>query len=138
MILLDTHVVLWLISGSTHLGRGAAGKIQDAWGRGDAKVSSFTFWEIGLLHARDRLGLDYPPGVLRRRLVFDGIDTVPVDDSIALRAAELEHEGFHRDPADRIITATAIVNGFRLATSDRLISAWAERSGKVAILDPEC
>ncbi len=136
MILLDTHVVLWLISGSTHLGERAEEEIQDAWERGAAAVSSFTFWEIGLLHARGRLGLNYLPSALHRRLVFDGMDTVPVDDSIALRAAELEHEGFHRDPADRIITATAIVNGFQLATSDQLITVWAERSGLVAILDP--
>jgi len=136
VILLDTHVVLWLISGSPHLGERAEEEIQGAWERGAAAVSSFTFWEIGLLHARGRLGLDYLPDALHRRLVFDGIETVPMDDSVALRAAELEHEGFHRDPADRIITATAIVNGLRLATADQLITAWAERSGAVAILDP--
>ena len=65
-----------------------------------------------MLHAIGRLGM-----------VFDGFDTVPVDDSIALRAAELESEGFHRDPPDRIIAATAIVNGYRFATSDRLVTA---------------
>jgi len=58
-----------------------------------------------------------------------------VYDSIALRAAELESKGF-RDPADRVIAAKAIINGYRFATSDRLTTAWAERSGAVAILDP--
>ncbi|MCY4648851.1 MAG: hypothetical protein OXC98_00560 [bacterium] len=60
----------------------------------------------------------------------------PVDDEIAIRAADLGDEGFHSDPADRIITATAIVGGFRLATADSMITGWAERSRGVSILDP--
>ena len=53
-----------------------------------------------------------------------------------MRCARLGAEGFHADPADRIIIATAIVGGYRLVTADRRTAAWARRSGTVAVLDP--
>ena len=67
----------------------------------------------------------------------DGLRTVPVDDEIAMRSVELGAEGFHSDPADRIITATAILGGYQLATVDTKIADWAERSRLVTILDPQ-
>lgn len=99
-------------------------------------MSSFTFWEIALLHAGGRLGLDLPPRALRRRLAADGLRTVAVDDETAFRSVELGAEGFHADPADRIIAATTMVGGYRLATADHRTAAWARRSRIVATLDP--
>ena len=136
MILLDTHVLLWLVAGSPRLGVRARGKIQSAWEQGAVAVSSFTFWEIALLHAARRLELDLTPRALRRRLAADGLRTVAVDDETAIRSVELGADGFHTDPADRIIAATAILGGYRLATADRLTAAWARRSRIIATLDP--
>ena len=65
-----------------------------------------------------------------------GLRIVPVDDETAIRSVELGAEGFHADPADRIIAATAVIRGYRLATADREITAWASRSRIVATLDP--
>jgi len=45
---------------------------------------------------------------------------VPVDNAIAIRSVRLE-EPFHKDPADRIIVATAMTMGMPLVTSDRKI-----------------
>lgn len=136
MILLDTHVLLWLVSGSAYLGEGARTEIQYGWERGEVAVSSFTFWEIAMLHAKGRLKMDLLPRALRRRLVIDGLRTAPVNDEIAIRAVELEYEGFHPDPVDRIVTATAIVGGYRLATSDSKITEWARLSPMISVLDP--
>ena len=80
--------------------------------------------------------LDMPPRTLYRRLVADGLRTVPVDDEIAIRSVELGAQGFHPDPADRIITATAILGGYHLATADRDITDWAARSRLVTLLNP--
>jgi PIN domain nuclease of toxin-antitoxin system len=136
VILLDTHVLLWLVAGSPRLGTRARGQIQSAWAQGEVAVSSFTFWEIALLHASGRLDLDVAPRALRRRLAADGLQTVPVDAEIAFRSVELGAEGFHADPADRIIAATAIVGGYRLSTADRRTTAWAHKSSAVTVLDP--
>ena len=136
MILLDTHVLIWLVAGSPLIGQGARREIQSAWAQGAAAVSSFTLWEIALLHEGGRLDLDLPPRSLRERLVADGLRIVPVDDETAIRSVELGTEGFHADPADRIIAATAIIKGYRLATADREIAAWASRSRIIATLDP--
>ena len=91
---------------------------------------------MALLSEKGRLELDPPVRVLQRRLLGDGVRTVPVDDEIAIRAVELGAEGFHADPADRIITATAIIGGYCLATADSRISAWSEQSRMVVVLDP--
>ncbi len=136
MILLDTHILLWLVSATPRLGVAARNEIQAAWDEGEAAVSSFTFWEIALQYDKGRLELDMPPRVLYRGWIADGLNTVPVDDEIAIRSVELGAEGFHPDPADRIVTATAILGGYRLATADREITDWANRTRLVSILDP--
>ena len=137
MILLDTHVLLWLVAGSPLIGQEARREIQSAWSQGAAAASSFTFWEIAMLHSAGRLDLDLPPRSLCQSLVADGLRIVPVNDETAIRSVELGAEGFHADPADRIITASAIIGGYRLATADRNITAWASRSRIIATLDPE-
>ena len=136
MILLDTHILLWLVSATPRLGVAARNEIQAAWDEGEAAVSSFTFWETALQYDKGRLELDMPPRVLYRGWIADGLNAVPVDDEIAIRSVELGTEGFHPDPADRIITATAILGGYRLATADREITDWANRTRLVSILDP--
>ena len=136
MILLDTHVLVWLVAGSHRVGQRSQDEIQAAWNEGTAAVSSFTFWEMAMLHARGRLELGVPPRSLHRNLVADGLRVVPVDDETAIRGAELGAEGLRADPADLIITATAILGGYRLATADRNITMWAEQTRLVAVLDP--
>lgn len=136
MILLDTHILLWLVSATPRLGVAARSEIQAAWDQGEAAASSFTFWELALHYSKGRLELDTSPRALYRHLIADGLRTVPVDDEIAMRSVELGGEGFHPDPADRIITATAILGGYQLATADRQITDWAERTRLVSILDP--
>ena len=88
-------------------------------------------------HAKGRLELDVPPRVLHQNWIADGLRTIPVDDEIAIRSVELGASGFHPDPADRIITATAIVGGYQLATADEAIINWANQTRLVAILDPK-
>lgn len=136
MILLDTHVLLWQVSASPRLGVRACGQLQAAWEERAVAVSSYSFWEIGLLHAKGRLSLDLVPHALYRCLLADGLRVVPVNVAIALRAAELESEAFHRDPADRIITASALIGGYQLATADRRITDWVRKTRLLATLDP--
>lgn len=136
MILLDTHILTWLVTATSRLGVAARNEIQATWDRGEVAASSFTFWEIALHHAKGRLELDTPPRVLHQNWIADGLRTIPVNDEIAIQSVELGTSGFHSDPADRIITATAIVGGYQLATADEAITDWAKRTRLVSILDP--
>ena len=89
-----------------------------------------------MLQAEGRIDLELPPRALRQRLIADGLGTVPVSDETAFRSVELGATGFHPDPADRIIAATAILSGYRLATADRRITKWAEQTRLLTVLDP--
>ena len=65
----------------------------------------------------------------RSGLLEDGLFEIPVNGDIGIRANRLPN--FHRDPADRIIVATAL-EGHRLITADELILGW---SGNMDRLD---
>ncbi len=137
MILLDTHTMLWSVEDSQRIGRKFRATLESAWDEGSVAVSSFVFWEIAFLQSKGRLEVAQPPRQMRDKLLANGMSIIPVDDEIAIRSVELGGEGFHPDPADRIITATAILGGHQLATADRAITNWAERTRLVSILDPE-
>ena len=89
------------------------------------------------MQSKGRLEVAQPPRQIRDKLLANGLSIIPVDDEIAIRSVELGAEGFHSDPADRIITATAILGGYQLATADRAITNWADRTRLVSILDPK-
>ena len=121
MILLDTHVLLWLRSGSRRLGTRARLEIDRAWRDGEVCVSAFSFWELGMLRAKGRIS--YPEEVeqWRRQQIEQGLIEVPVDGEIGIRAANLPD--LVADPADRMIVATAL-EGHRLVTADRHLIDW--------------
>ena len=123
MLLLDTHVLLYRITGETRLGRLARQTVNEAWLSGEAAVSAITFWEIALLYNRGRIALPMEPDSLRDNTLGQGLMEIPVDGRIGILANALS--GFHRDPADRIIVATALAGGHQLITADLEILEWA-------------
>ena len=122
MTLLDTHVLLWLRSGSQRVGTRTRWEVNRALQANEGAVSAISFWEVGLLREKRRIELDFEIDEWRRLLLREGLVEIPVDGQIAARAASLS--GFHRDPADRLIAATAIVGRHRLVTADERILAW--------------
>ena len=121
VIVLDTHVLIWLRSGDRRLGSTARREIDQALELGDAAASSISFWEVALLAERRRIELDFEVGEWRQLLLREGLLEIPVNGDIAIRAAKLE--GLRRDPADRLIIATAL-EGHQLVTADRQILDW--------------
>ena len=121
MVLLDTNALLWFWSGDTRLGRDARRTVERTWQRGEAAVSAITFWEVAMLHEKGRLAVLHDVASWRRTLLEEGLVEIAVDGEIGIRASELP--GFHGDPADRIIVATAL-EGHRLVTADRRILEW--------------
>ena len=121
-VLLDTHALLWLVEDFSQLGRRAAHRADTAARTGVLLVSAITFWEVALLAMRHRLTLAQTVSGWRRRVLDLGIEEIPVTGDIGILATELE--GLPADPADRIITATALTRDATLITADANILGW--------------
>ncbi len=131
-IILDTDALLWMSQGSSRLGQETRGTIDEAIQDGTARFSPISMLEATRLHWGGRIDLKRPPETWHRELLDRGVREVPVTTDITILAASLEpQEGFHADPADQMITATAMVTRFSLVTSDRKILNWA--SGRTDI-----
>ena len=128
-MLLDTHVLLWSRLGSGHIGSRCKEMMAQALRQGVLATSAISFWEIALLQHKRRMTLLEDVRAWRARLLSDGLVEIPVDGDIAIRANQLD--GFHADPADRIIVATAL-GGHQLATADNRILNW---DGKLRRVD---
>ena len=122
MILLDTQALIWLLFDDRRLGVQARGAIDDAWKAGEAAVSAISFWEMSMLHEKRRLDLLVDVGALRTNLLAEGLLEVPMNGAVGIRAAGLSD--LPRDPADRIVVATAL-EGYRLVTADQGILEWS-------------
>lgn len=123
MILLDTHVwVRWLDPDAKPLPRSLIDPIETA---SQLAVSAISCWEVAWLFRRGRLELTLPlEQWIDWALGDSGVICLPVQREIAMLAAHLpEH---HRDPADRMIIATALHHGIQLASLDGNFSAYQE------------
>ena len=121
MILLDTHVLLWLLRDDPKLGKEIRQVIGGRWPTREIAACSISFWEIGMRLQKGRLELPSELNAWRATLLESGLVELPVDGEIAVRAGLLPD--MHGDPADRIIVATALT-GHTLATADREILDW--------------
>ncbi len=128
MILTDTHVLIWWWTGASRLGTGARRALDDALRGQELAVSAMTFWEVVMLRSKNRLDFPEDVGLWRRELLGQGLAEIPVDGEIAIRANALP--GFHADPADRIIVATAL-QGHTLVTADQAILEWRENLNRL-------
>jgi PIN domain nuclease of toxin-antitoxin system len=122
VILLDTHVLLWLDRDDASLGVDTRASIAEAWDAGRVAVSAISFWEVALLHQRGRVALRCSASKWRTDWLEAGLQELPLDGATALLGAGLRD--FHADPADRFIAATALRHQACLLTADRLILAW--------------
>lgn len=130
MILIDTHVLVWLEYGSSRLGKQSLDIIDKALYAGELAVSAVTFWEIAMLIEKGRLIPEIEPDVWRRDLLRVGLHEIPLRGDTALLAGRLQK--MHGDPADRIIVATAVDCSATLVTADKKILNW---DGPIQIID---
>ena len=120
---MDTHALVWLWTGDDKLGPTAGITIDNALGDEQLAVSAMTFWEIAMLKGKGRLNFPEDVGRWRQELLGQGFAEIPVDGEIGIRANELA--GFHADPADRIIVATAQTGRHLIITADEHILRWS-------------
>jgi len=121
MIVLDTHALIWWVNGSTGLSSAALGHIEDARQQAQLFASSISAWEVAMLLSRGRLAFSI--GIFEwLHLVeqIEGLRFIPVDNDIAIKSTLLPGE-FHKDPADRMIVATAQHIGATIISVDEKI-----------------
>ena len=122
MILLDTHVAIWMIGDERMLGAQSRKIIRSAREQNKLAISAISFWEIALLVAKDRLELRGEASQLRKDLSTSGVVELSVTGDIAIGAVELAN--LHADPADRFIAATAVAHDAMLMTADSRLLRW--------------
>jgi PIN domain nuclease of toxin-antitoxin system len=118
-VVLDTHALVWWSSQPERVSAAAARSIEDA---SELAISDISWFEIAWLVQGARI-----EGVRRldrwMAALSDEVRSVPISPQIATVAAALP-AAFPRDPADRIIYATALENGWPLVTKDERIRAY--------------
>ncbi|MGD9888340.1 MAG: type II toxin-antitoxin system VapC family toxin [Halothiobacillaceae bacterium] len=122
MILLDTHALVWMDQNMPALGENARQIIQNAWDAHAVAVGAISFWECAMLHKARRLELPASSNRWRMELLEAGLIEIPIDGATAMLAVSLDL--LHKDPADRLITATAIARNATLITADAKILQW--------------
>lgn len=132
-VLLDTHVLVWLVVGDTRLRLAARRRIDAAAQEQQLWVSAITPWEIGMLVAKGRLVLDRDVmDWLQAVLALPGIRLAPLEPTLAVASTRLPGE-LHGDPADRLIVATARHLGATLVTADASLLTYG-RLGHLSVL----
>ena len=119
MILLDTHVLVWLTSEPAKLSKHANSAIRRASRGGGIAISAITLWELGWLASHGRL---QPTGTVEAFLeaIASRVAVLPVTTKVAA-LANLFSTDYSSDPCDRIIGATALAEGIALVTKDERI-----------------
>jgi PIN domain nuclease of toxin-antitoxin system len=124
VIVLDTHAAIWLAT-DHGLGRQSQRIVDKALSEDRLAVSTISFWELAMLTAKGRLRSLKSASERRAELIATGVRELPLTGDIAILAAELA--GLNGDPADRIITATAIAHVATLVTADEKLLRWRHR-----------
>jgi PIN domain nuclease of toxin-antitoxin system len=117
--LLDTHVWLWWLLGQPELAADERAALDALAAAGTPPaLSAISLWEAQMLIAKGRLELDSPlTHWLPTAAAPETVSLLPMDVGVILALDNLP-KGFHGDPADRIIVATARAHGLALATRD--------------------
>ena len=106
-ILLDTHVLVWLLNDSAKISGRVYSQIEKAASQDDLFVSAITPWEIAMLVAKSRLRFNRDVGEwLDNALSLPGVQLAPLSQAVAVASTRLPWP-VHPDPADRILLASA-------------------------------
>jgi PIN domain nuclease of toxin-antitoxin system len=128
VILLDTHVLLWLAKDPAKLSNKASAAIREAARSDGIAISMMTVWELAVLAARGKVNLTgtveaFVENITARTAIR------PITPKVAALASQFPPD-YPKDPSDRLIGATALAEGMALVSADQYI----RRSGIVRII----
>jgi PIN domain nuclease of toxin-antitoxin system len=129
VILLDTHVLVWMVSDSSQLSHNAARELRKGERNGELAIASITLWELALLYGRGRLRTSGSiESAIRTMLEKSRVQVIEMTPEIAALTTTFP-ETYPKDPGDRLIGATARAYGLTLVTQDeRILSSPLIRS----------
>ncbi len=126
-LLLDTHLLLWAAAQPEKLSPAALALIEAP--ENELLFSAASIWEITIKAGLGRQDFVVEPGLIRRGLLDNGYDELPVRSAHAVALTRLS--ALHKDPFDRILVAQAQVEGIVLVTSDDAVSQYPGAIQKV-------
>lgn len=123
MSLLDTHIWIWWVQATSRLSATHLTYLTANAPNGFG-VSVYSVWEVAMLDANGKINLSLPVADwVRMALAYPGVQLLPLTPDIAIEPTRLP-DPFHKDPADRILVATARVLNIPIVTKDRKILAY--------------
>lgn len=128
MILLDTHILIRLLLDPQSLKPSTRKAITEARKDGPLALSAISLWEIAWLVRNGRVSTSGTVETFVRKCA-SFVQVLPITPEIAVRSVGFP-ESYPKDPQDRIIGATALSEGIRLLTYDKLIA----KSGLVPLV----
>jgi PIN domain nuclease of toxin-antitoxin system len=119
-LLLDTHLLLWAAAGDDRLPDTVAEQLC----RPETLpvFSAASIWEVVIKAGLDRPDFEVDPALLRRGLLDNGYEELPITSAHTLAAAHLPN--LHKDPFDRILAAQANHEGLELLTADETLAEY--------------
>ena len=120
MILLDTPILIWLLIAPEKLSPKARKSILAARKAGQLAISAISLWEIAWLAENKRIDIDVSVESFVKKCAAY-VEVLPISPEIAVRSVQFPNS-YPKDPQDRIIGATAVIEGIRLLTHDKQIA----------------
>jgi PIN domain nuclease of toxin-antitoxin system len=119
-LLLDTQLLLWAAGQPERLPAAAVGLIDDAGNR--LLFSAASLWEVAIKSGLGRVDFRADARTLRRGLIDNGYDELPITGAHAVAVANLPP--IHKDPFDRMLVAQSTVEGILLVTADPVVARY--------------
>lgn len=119
-LLLDTHVLVWLISDSRRLSAAARNLLADP--DNELLYSVVNLWELAIKYGLRRTSILLDPRLLRRELLKNGFVELAITGEHAVAIDQLPP--LHKDPFDRLLIAQSIVEGITLITADPVVARY--------------
>ena len=119
-LLLDTHILLWAKIWPERLSPATRLLLEDE--NNDLVFSAVSLWEVAIKRSLGRPDFQVDPRLLRRGLVDNGYDELPMIGQHAVAVDGLPL--LHKNPFDRILVAQALVEGITLVTADPVLARY--------------
>jgi PIN domain nuclease of toxin-antitoxin system len=128
VILLDTHIVVWLALQPDKLSKRAKEAIRAARVQGGLAIAAITLLELAWLAENGKVETKLSVESFVRQCASK-MTVLPITPEIAARAVSFP-DSYPKDRRDRLIGATALVEGIKLVTHDKQI----KKSGMIPVI----
>ena len=119
-LLLDTHLVLWWLNGDPRLPQPVVERVQAP--EAEVFVSQASLWEMAIKVSVGRLQVDLAE--LERQVPLQGFRWLPISNAHVLAVGNLESDGVHRDPFDRLLVCQSRVEPMLLLSVDSQLRSY--------------